>query len=34
MNVKKTKVMLNNYTLDHEIKIDDEVKECAQDYIY
>ena len=26
--------MFNNYTLDHEIKIDDEVIECDQEYIY
>ena len=33
MNMKKIKVMFNNYLLDHEDKID-EVIECVQDYIY
>ena len=30
MNMKKTKVMINNYILDHEI--DDEVIESVQEY--
>ena len=30
MNMKKTKVMFNNYILDHEIEIDDEGIECVQ----
>ena len=34
MNMKKTKVMFKNYVLGHEIKIDDEVIECVQEYIY
>ena len=34
MNMKKTKAMLNNYILDHEIKIHDKVIEYVQDYIY
>ena len=29
MNMKKTKVMFNNYILDHEIRIHDEVKKCV-----
>ena len=33
MNMKKAKVMFNNYILDHEIRIDVEVMECVQDYI-
>ena len=32
--MKKTKEMFNNYVQDHEIKIDDEVIECVQEYIY
>ena len=32
--MKKTKVIFNNYILDHEIRIDDEVIECVQEYIY
>ena len=34
MNIKKTKVMFNNYMLVHEIWIEDEVMECIQGYIY
>ena len=34
MNMKKTKVMFNNYILDHEVEIHDEVTDCVQDYIY
>ena len=32
--MKKTKVMFNNYILDHWTEIDDEVIECVQEYIY
>ena len=34
MNMKNTKVMFNNYILDHESEIDDEVIEYVQEYIY
>ena len=34
MNMKKVKLMFNNYIIDHKIKIDDEVIGCAQIYIY
>ena len=33
MNMKKIWMMLNNYLLSHEIKIDDEVIECVHKYI-
>ena len=31
---EKTKMMFNNYITDHEIKTNDEVIECVQEYIY
>ena len=34
MNMKKTKMMFNNYIQHYEIKILDEVIECVQEYIY
>ena len=34
MKMKKTKVMIINYKRDHEIRIDDEVIECVQEYMY
>ena len=34
MNMKKTKVLFNNFIRDHEIKIHDDVIECFQNYIY
>ena len=34
MNMKKTKMMINNHILDHEIKIYDKVIKCVQDYNY
>ena len=34
MNIKKTKVMFNNYIPHHGIKVDDEIIECEFDYIY
>ena len=34
MNMKKTKLMFNIYTIAHEIRIDDEVIECVQEYNY
>ena len=32
--MKKIKMMFNNYIPDHEIKINDEVIKCIQEYIY
>ena len=34
MIMKKTKVIFDNYILIHDIKIDNEVIECVQEYIY
>ena len=34
MNLKKTKMMFNNYILDHEIKVDEEVIKYIQKYNY
>ena len=34
MNMKKTKVMFNNYIPNHVIKVDDEIIERVQEYIY
>ena len=34
MKMKKNKMILNNFILDHAIRIDDEVIEYIQDYIY
>ena len=34
INMKKTKVMFNNYILDHDIRMYNQVIKCVQDYIY
>ena len=34
MSKKTTKVMFKNFIRDHEIRIDDEVTKCVQEYIY
>ena len=34
LNMKKTKLMFDNYKLDHVIREDDNVMECIHEYIY